>query len=80
MLEPTISVLICSVDPSKYERVTANYSRVLADHPHEIVDIHDARSLAEGYNRAVRKSRGDFLLFSHDDVEIVSGAISRSSG
>jgi GT2 family glycosyltransferase len=73
MAEPMISVLICSIDPSKYERVTANYSRVLADHPHEIIGIHDARSLAEGYNRAVRKSRGDFLLFSHDDVEIVSG-------
>jgi len=75
MVEPKISVLICSIDAAKYARVTANYTRALADHPHEIIGIHDARSLAEGYNRAVRKSRGDLLLFSHDDVEIASGGL-----
>ena len=72
MVKPRISVLICSIDATKYARVTSNYTRLLADHPHEIIGIHDARSLAEGYNRAVQKSRGDLLLFSHDDVEIVS--------
>lgn len=72
MVEPRISVLICSIDPAKFARVTANYRSVLANHPHEIIGIHDARSLAEGYNRAARKARGELLLFSHDDVEIVS--------
>ena len=83
MVEPRISVLICSIDADKYARVTANYQRLLSGHPHEIIGIHDARSLAEGYNRAVHKSRGELLLFSHDDVEIVSGdlapAIARAS-
>jgi hypothetical protein len=72
MVEPRISVLICSIDAAKYARVTASYERLLASYPHEIIGIHDARSLAEGYNRAVQKSRGEWLLFSHDDVEIVS--------
>ncbi|TMH13365.1 MAG: hypothetical protein E6H68_12830 [Betaproteobacteria bacterium] len=56
---------------------------LLSGHPHKIIGIHDARSLAEGHNRAVQKSRGELLLFSHDDVEIVSGdlapAIARAS-
>jgi GT2 family glycosyltransferase len=73
MVEPRISVLICSIDAAKYARVTASYERLLANYPHEIIGIHDARSLAEGYNRAVQASRGEWLLFSHDDVEIVSG-------
>ncbi len=73
MVAPHISVLICSIDPVKFERVTANYENVLSGHPHEIIGIHDARSLAEGYNRAARKARGELLLFSHDDIEIVSG-------
>ena len=83
MLDPRLSVLICSIDATKFARVTANYARVLSDHPHEIIGIHDARSLAEGYNRATNKSRGDLLLFSHDDVEILSDdlapAISRAT-
>ena len=73
MVVPRISVLICSIDAAKYERVTANYAQLLSGHPHEIIGIHDARSLAEGYNRAVRASTGEVLIFSHDDVEIVSG-------
>jgi hypothetical protein len=72
MIEPCISVLICSINAAKYARVTASYERLLASYPHEIIGIHDARSLAEGYNRAVQASRGEWLLFSHDDVEIVS--------
>ena len=83
MVEPGISVLICSIDAAKYARVTASYQRLLSGYPHEIIGIHDARSLAEGYNRAVQKSGGELLLFSHDDVEIVSGdlapAIARAS-
>lgn len=67
-----LSLIICSIDPAKYAAVTANYAVALAAHPYEIVGIHDARSLAEGYNRGARRARGDILAFSHDDVEIVS--------
>jgi GT2 family glycosyltransferase len=40
--------------------------------PHEIIGIHDARSLCEGYNRGIARSRGDIVVFSHDDIRIVS--------
>jgi GT2 family glycosyltransferase len=78
-----LSIIICSIDPAKYAAVTANYTEALAGHPHEIIGLHDARSLAEAYNRGARRARGDILIFSHDDVEIVSpdlaGAISRAT-
>jgi len=32
--------------------------------------VHDARSLAEGYNRAAARASGDVLVFSHDDIEL----------
>ena len=67
-----ISVIICSIDAAKFARVTANYRELLAGHPHEIIGIHDARSLSEGYNRGSRQARGELLIFSHDDIEIVS--------
>jgi Glycosyltransferase like family len=67
-----VSVIVCSITPAKFDRVHANYSTLLRDVPHEIVGIHDARSLAEGYNRGVKRAKGQILVFSHDDIEIVS--------
>ncbi len=67
-----VSVIVCSVTPQKFDRASANYRRLLDRVPHEIVGVHDARSLAEGYNRGMRRARGDVLVFSHDDIEIVS--------
>jgi tetratricopeptide (TPR) repeat protein len=67
-----ISVIICSIDDAKFERVSRNYATLLAGTPYEIIRIPDARSLCEGYNRGVRQSRGDLLVFSHDDIEILT--------
>lgn len=67
-----VSVVICSVDPGKFERVVANYHERLGHVPHEIIGIHDARSLCEGYNRGIAQSGGDVVIFSHDDIRIIS--------
>jgi GT2 family glycosyltransferase len=40
--------------------------------PWELVGIHDARSLAEGYTRGLQQSRGKIVVFSHDDIGILS--------
>ncbi len=69
---PKTSVLVCSIDPARFRSVTASYEARFAGHPFEIVGIHDARSLAEGYNRAAAQSTGDVLVFSHDDIELVT--------
>lgn len=70
--ERFVSVVACSIDSAKFERMSRNYAERLAGVPHEIVGIHDARSLCEGYNRGLARARGDVVIFSHDDVEIVS--------
>lgn len=67
-----ISVVICNVDPAKLAAVTASYAERMADEPYEIVAIHDARSLCEGYNRGLARAAGDLIVFSHDDVEILT--------
>jgi hypothetical protein len=67
-----ISIIVCSINPVRFARVSAQYHALLADIPHEIVGIHDASSLCEGYNRGVRQARGEFVIFSHDDIEIVT--------
>lgn len=68
---PMISVIICSIDPIFFVRATDSYRRALINVPHEIVGVHDARSICEGYNRGARRARGEILLFSHDDIEVI---------
>ncbi|MDR3212777.1 MAG: glycosyltransferase family protein [Azoarcus sp.] len=68
---PFFSIIICSIDPWKFAQVSACYEHLLAEVPHEIIGIHDARSLAEGYNRGVQQAQGDITLFSHDDILIL---------
>jgi GT2 family glycosyltransferase len=67
-----ISLIICNIDPARFTAVQAMYTAALGDEPWEMIAIHDARSLAEGYNRGVARAKGDILVFSHDDVEVIS--------
>ena len=71
MSNPSFSVIICSIDPWKFATCARHYESLLAGVPHEIIGIHDAKSLTEGYNRGLAQSRGDIIVFSHDDVLIL---------
>jgi len=64
-----ISIVICSIDTQKFTAVSRMYAGLLAGHPHEIIHIPDARGLCEGYNRGFAQTRGELVIFSHDDVE-----------
>jgi hypothetical protein len=68
---PSFSVILCSIDALKFAQASMNYERLLAGYSHEIIGIHDANSLAEGYNRGMAQSVGDILIFSHDDTLIL---------
>jgi GT2 family glycosyltransferase len=67
-----VSIVICSIDRVKFQRVCAAYRRLYAGQPIEIIGIHDARSLAEGYNRGIAKATGELLILAHDDIEILN--------
>lgn len=71
MKRPKISIIICSIEAGKFARISESYKYLLAGHPLEIIGIHDAKSLAEGYNRGIQQSTGDILIFSHDDILII---------
>ncbi|HEY1921777.1 MAG TPA: glycosyltransferase [Tepidisphaeraceae bacterium] len=67
-----ISIIICSIDDARFATVSANFANLLNNEPHEIIRIPDARSMCEGYTRGVAKSRGETLIFCHDDIEILN--------
>ena len=45
-----ISIIICSINPEKFRNVCQTYARVFKSEKCEIIGVHDALSLAEGYN------------------------------
>jgi GT2 family glycosyltransferase len=67
----SFSVIICSVDNAKFAEVEKMYRRLLGESA-QIIRIPDARGMCEGYNRGIAQSTGDVLIFSHDDIEILS--------
>jgi Glycosyltransferase like family/Tetratricopeptide repeat len=68
----SVSVVVCSRDERQGKRIRAQYQALFAGQDFEIVQIYDARSLCEAYNRGFARTSGDVVIFSHDDIEIVS--------
>src|SRR5687767_11248808 len=69
-----LSIVICSINARNFEAQRQQYARLLAGEPHEIIGVHDAKSLCEGYNRGVAHARkeADAFIFAHDDIEILA--------
>lgn len=67
-----VSVIVCSRDDQRFAAVRATYEKALAGTPFDLHRIADARSLAEGYNRGLAASDGEIVIFSHDDISILS--------
>ncbi len=67
-----ISVIICSANPEKASAITTHFASRLDTEPHEILVIDNPPSLSQGYNEGIARSRGEVLIFAHDDIEILT--------
>jgi hypothetical protein len=67
-----VSIVVCSIDAAKLARMQASFGAALAGRDHEFIVIRDARSLAEAYTRGLALCRHEWVVFSHDDVELAS--------
>jgi hypothetical protein len=66
-----LSFVINSIDAAKFASVSGWIERAMAGAPYEIVGIHDARSMCDGYRRGLARSVGDPVVFCHDDIELL---------
>ncbi len=66
-----VSAIICSIRPDYFAQIKGRLKAIFTHHEIEIIGIHDAKSLCEGYNRGASLSNGEVLIFCHDDIEIV---------
>lgn len=69
------SFVTCSVDDTRFARVSASVAACMGGERWELIRIPDARSLAEGYNRGLAQSRGQYIIFCHDDIEFLQADV-----
>lgn len=69
-----VSIVTCSAELERTRVMEANFRRALGDERLEVIVIRDARSLCEGYTRGLIDAQFDTVVFSHDDVELLSDA------
>jgi hypothetical protein len=65
------SIITCSIDRAKFERYEAMLQQRFSL-PYELIKISDAQSLCEGYQRGAAQARGQYLIFCHDDIELLN--------
>jgi len=66
------SFVVCSIEEAKFAALSRTIATRFAGVPHEVVRIPDATSLCEGFNRGFARSRGDAVVFCHDDVDLLA--------
>lgn len=66
------SFVVCSIEEAKFAALSRTIAMRFAGVPHEVVRIPDATSLCEGFNRGFARSRGDAVVFCHDDVDLLA--------
>lgn len=69
---PGLSVVLVSRDDARFRAVDAQYAQAFANWPHERIRIADARSMYDGYARGFAASRGEWVIFSHDDIQFAA--------
>ncbi|MBL8308895.1 MAG: hypothetical protein JNL19_00590 [Burkholderiales bacterium] len=72
-----ISVIVCSHREDRFARFSAECAHAFAGDDVEIVRIDDARFMGDGYRRGMASARGEWLLFTHDDIELLSPEFAR---
>ena len=66
-----ISIVICSIDSKKYEKLKKNIEETIGELSFEIIKIDNSIekiSITKAYNLGVDKSKYDILLFIHEDI------------
>lgn len=67
-----LSFVCCSIQPALEARFRAEVARAFAAWPQiEVCVLNDARSLAEAYNRGAAMTRGEWIVFCHDDIRFL---------
>lgn len=67
-----ISIITCTNNIKNYQRMMDSFSIIDSNsYGIEFVPIYEAESMTSGYNLGIDRASGDWLVFCHDDIEII---------
>jgi GT2 family glycosyltransferase len=68
----SIDAVICSINPPKFQAVERNLHTFLDEVGfNRAIMVENAPSMTIGYNRGARQSSADWIVFCHDDIELL---------
>ncbi|MFI5384878.1 MAG: glycosyltransferase [Fimbriimonadales bacterium] len=70
-----ICVVVCSASEERAEAFRKHVDEVMAGDEYELVSILRPRSLASGYNEGLARSKGNPVVFCHDDIEFLGADV-----
>lgn len=62
----------CAASTRRSSRRSRTIAARFAGVAHEVIRIPDAASLCEGFNRGYARSRGDAVVYCHDDIDLLA--------
>jgi GT2 family glycosyltransferase len=65
------SIITCSLNPNKYLKFKNNIEKTFKASV-QIINIMNAKSLTEGFNIGYKYAIGEYIIFCHDDIEILN--------
>ena len=69
---PSLAVVCCSIKPTVEAVFRDEIARAFAHWPEfDLCVLNDARSLCEAYNRGAAATRGEWIVFCHDDIRFL---------
>jgi GT2 family glycosyltransferase len=69
---PRFTLIRCNADESRLAESTRGYAEAFGEEPFQSIVVRNPPSLAAGYNRALERATGRFVILSHDDAWPVS--------
>ena len=66
------SFIVNTISPKKIANLQKNLKKVMHSTHWELICIHDAKSMCEGYNRGMAIAKGTFFIFCHEDMEFIA--------
>lgn len=73
----SLAIVVNSREDNRFEQFRAKFLSRMDFEPEQTVRVSDARSMSEGYNRGCRQTASEWVLFVHDDIELLTPRLSR---
>jgi Tfp pilus assembly protein PilF len=79
LLKHPIDVVVCSISPERMIKFRKSLDASWGNSNYRVIQISDARSLAEGFARGISLAQTEIIVLCHDDIAFIDSAVMQES-